>query len=150
MSSLLGSKLAQLAAAKKLAEQSMLVSEEDLAKQEAEKVAAKARVIQQILLPHVEAFNAAMEPADQITLEVVSPLIKIRQKLVNLLSIEVTATGACFKRSSGKYTSDDYYTTGTDAGGGMTFRNFSAEVKKPLDGNQYAEIVLMEALGLNE
>jgi hypothetical protein len=150
MSSLLGSKLAQLANAKKLAEQSLLVSEEDLAKQEAERVAAKAAAVHQILQPHVEAFNGAMEKADHLTLELAGPMIRIKQKSVNLLAIEVTSTGAVFKRTSGVYSSDDYFTMGTTPDGSMTFRNFSAEVKKPLDANQYAEIVLMEALGLNE
>jgi hypothetical protein len=150
MTAPLGSKLAQLANARKQASQAHALTEEEIAQRAADELAAKAGVIHQLLLPHVQAFNEAVEASDRISLELASPLIRIKQHLLNLLSIEVKSTGAAFRRSGGAYTSDDYFTFGTDADGAMTFSNFGSSVKKPLDGNQYAEIVLMEALGLNE
>ncbi len=150
MTAPLGSKLAQLANARKKSEETLVVSAEELARREAEAIAGKARAIQQLLTPHVDAFNEAVEAVDRITVEVASPVVKIKQNHVNLISIEVKVAGATFKRTGGRYTSEDYFTFGTDESGAITFRNFDATVKKPLSGDQYAEIVLMEALGLNE
>lgn len=150
MTAPLGSKLAQLANARKKAEQSLVVSEEELARREAEAIAGKAHSIQTLLKPHVDAFNEAVDAGDRIVVEVAPPLVKIKQNSVNLISIEVKSTGATFKRTGGRYSSDDYFTFGTDDIGRLTFRNFDAAVKKPLNGDEYAEIVLMEALGLNE
>ena len=60
----------------------------------------------------------------------------------------MSSTGAVVKRKSGAYSSDNYFTTGKVTDGTMTFSNYFSEVARPLNANQFAELVLMEALGL--
>ena len=150
MSGKLGSKLAQLANAKKQVEDAVLLPKEDLEKIEAERAARNVSAIQIVLLPHIDEFNGAADLSLQIALEVVASRIVIKQRRASLLTLEVSSTGAVIKRRSGQYSSDDYFTIGKGPDGSMTFRNYSAEVARPLNANQFAELVLMEALGLND
>jgi|GEM_PF-5267616 len=150
MSSKLGSKLAQLANAKKKAEDNVLISKEDHEKIEAETTASNVSAIQHILLPHVDEFNSLVESPLHIALEIAHPCIVIKQSFVRLLTLEITAKAAVFKRKAGVYVAEDYFTIGKVSDGTMTFRNYSAEVEKPLNANRFAELVLMEALGLNQ
>jgi hypothetical protein len=149
MSSKLGSRLAQLANSRKQAEEAVLISDEDREKIEAEKIASNVKAIQLILISHVDEFNDLAESSLHLALEVAPPQIAIKQSWTRLLTLEVTAKAAVIKRK-GEYSSDDYFTIGTASDSSMTFRNFSAEVAPPLDANQFAERVLMEALGLNQ
>jgi hypothetical protein len=149
MSTKLGSKLAQLANARKKAEEAVGISEEDLQKIEVEKIASNVKAIQLILNVHVDEFNEMAESSLHLALEIAPPCIAIKQSYTRLLTLEMTAKAAKIKRK-GEYSSDDYFTIGKAPDDSMTFRNFSAEVAPPLSANQFAERVLMEALGLDQ
>ncbi len=146
MDAKIGAKLAQLANARKQAVAHQLSPEEIVAAQAAHNLAA----FHLMLLPHVEEFNSCAEPGLHLTLDLQTASIAIQQNGLTLLVCEVTHKAVVLKRISGVCTSDDYFTLGTEPDGTLTFRNYSAEVRRPLDGGQFAEIVLMEALGLNE
>lgn len=149
MSGKLGSRLAQLANAKKQADDVVLIPKEDLDKIEAERAASNVTAIQLVLLPHVDEFNSVAEASLHIALETAVARIVIKQRRASMLTLEISSTGAVIKRKSGEYSSDDYFTIGKVSDGSMTFSNYSAEVARPLNANQFAELVLMEALGLS-
>jgi hypothetical protein len=151
MSTKLGSRLAQLANARKNAEEVQTISPEERSRIEAETTAANVSAIKLLLLPHVEEFNQSTDSSLHLVLEAALSCIRIKQNRASLLTLEITAQAAVVKRGSGAYSSEDYFTFGTNAHDRtMTFSNYSAEVAKPLDANQFAELVLMEALGLNQ
>jgi hypothetical protein len=150
MAAQLGSKLAQLANARKQAAEVAALTPEDLERIEAEKATAHLDSLHQLLLPHVEEFNGAVDASMKIKLEVTFPLLRIKQDALPLLTLEVTSKSARFRRKSSAYAANDYFTIAPAADGTMTFARFSAAVEKPFGPNQFAEHVLMEALGLNE
>lgn len=150
MAGKLGSRLAQLASARNQVQLEAELTPEQRAEIESQKAAVYATVLHGILQPHVDEFNEFTEAALHIKLETVAAKIAIKRGLLRLLTVELTSKAVVFKRKGDAYTSDDYFTIHPAPDGGMSFARYSVEVEKPLDANQFAEFLLMEALGLNE
>ena len=151
MAAQLGSRLAQLANARKQAAEAVELTPEDLERLDAEKAAAHLDTLHQILLPHVAEFNEAADASLKLALETIFPVIRIKQAALPLLTLEATSKSVRFRRKAGAaYAADDYFTILPAADGSLTFARYSTAVEKPFDQNRFAEHVLMEALGLNE
>ena len=150
MTAQLGSRLAQLANARKQATEVASLTPEDLERIEAEKAAAHLGTLLKLFRVHVDEFNKAVDASLNLTLEAKFPDLSIHQSGIRLLTLQVTSKSARFKRKGDQYAADDYFTIFPLSDGSLTFGRYSAAVEKPRNPDQFAEHVLMEALGLNE
>jgi hypothetical protein len=143
----IGAKLAELANARKKAEDEARVAKQLRENAESEVRSANVKVIDAILAPHIEEFNKSADAGLRLSISSSDARILINRGGDTLLSLEITHIAVYLKRPSGSFSpTDDHFAIETSIGGKFTLRK--GLTKSAVTPEELAEIILTEALCL--